>query len=244
MTALEVGDDDSALAAADALERLQGNLDDPYVESATQLAMSWALPIRGDIEGALEAATSSLRSFRQQDEPFMAANAAFTLGMLELVRSRHEQARQHLSEVRSLGKQLGSNWLTAVSSIQLSTIEADAGQLDAAYALLVDSLAGAGAERSTLTVTFCLVAVARLALARNDGQAAAVALGAANGLREQAGLRAWPMVRSSEADLIARVEASLNQADFSAGFNEGARLNLREAVGVIRGEDPPKLSAD
>ena len=244
MTALEIGNDDSALAAADALERLQGNLDDPYVESAAQLAMSWALPIRGDLDGALEAATASLHSFRQQDEPFMAANAAFTLGMLELARSRHEPAQRHLSEVRSLGDQLGSNWLTAVSCIQLSTVEIDAGRLDDAQALLVESLAGAGAERSTLTVTFCLVAFARLALARNDGRTAAIALGAVDGLRDRAGVRAWPMVRSSEAALLGNVEASLDQTDFKTAFNEGARLNLREAVGVIRGDDPSERLAE
>jgi len=249
MTALEVGDDDGALKTAEALERLTGNLDDPYVESATQLAMSWALPLRGDLDGALAAAAASLQGFRQQDEPFMAANAAYTLGMLELARSHYELARQHLSEVRSLGQRLGSNWLTAVSGIELSTIgveagEVEAGRLDDAQALLVESLAGASAERSTLTATFCLVAFARLALARNDGRSAAVALGAVAGLRERAGLLAWPMVRSSEADLRARVEASLDQADFKAAFGEGSGLNLRDAVSMIRGEDATEPAAE
>jgi hypothetical protein len=196
------------------------------------------------MEGALDAAASSLDGFHQQDEPFMAANAAFTLGMLELVRSRHEQAHQHLSEVRSLGERLGSNWLTAVSCIQLSTIEVDDGRLESAQALLVESLAGAGAERSTLTVTFCLVAFARLALARDDGRTAAMALGAVERLRATAGLRAWPMVRPHEASLRASVEASLNPAEFRTAFDEGSQLNLRGAVSIMRGEGGPKSSSE
>jgi len=244
MTALEVGDDDAAMEAADALARLEGSLDDPYIESATQLAMSWALPIRGDLEGALAAAASSVRGFGLQDEPFMAANASFTLGMLELTRSNLEPARQHLSEVRSLAEQLGSNWLTAVSAIQLATIEVEGGRLDDAQALLTESLAAPGAERSTLTVTFCLVAFARLALARDDGRTAAMALGAVEGLRARAGLRAWPMVRPRETSLLASVEASLNPAEFRTAFDEGSRLNLREAVSIIRGEGGPEPSSE
>ena len=46
VTAVEVGDDDSALAAVDGLRRLEGRIDDPYLESAAQLAISWILPHR------------------------------------------------------------------------------------------------------------------------------------------------------------------------------------------------------
>ena len=53
VTAVEVGDDDSALAAVEGLRRLQGRIDDPYLESAAQLAVSWILPIVDDFDGAL-----------------------------------------------------------------------------------------------------------------------------------------------------------------------------------------------
>ena len=80
VTAVEVGDDESALAAVEGLERLQGRLDDPYLESAAHLAISWILPIVDDFDGALHAASTALDGFRQQNEPFMAF-AALTVGM-------------------------------------------------------------------------------------------------------------------------------------------------------------------
>ena len=53
VTAVEVGDDDSALAAVEDIERLEGRIDDPYLECALQLAIAWTLPIVDDFDGAL-----------------------------------------------------------------------------------------------------------------------------------------------------------------------------------------------
>ena len=46
VTAAEVGDDEGALAALEGIERLEDRIDDPYLESAAQLAISWAVPLR------------------------------------------------------------------------------------------------------------------------------------------------------------------------------------------------------
>ena len=92
VTAVEVGDDDSALAAVEGIERLEGRIDDPYLESAAQLAVSWILPIVDDFDGALQAASTALDGFRQQNEPFVAL-AALTVGMLEMTLGRHDAAR-------------------------------------------------------------------------------------------------------------------------------------------------------
>jgi hypothetical protein len=72
VTAVEVGDDDSAQSAVEAIQRLEGRISDPYLESAAQLAVSWILPIVDDLNGALQAASTALDGFREQNEPFMA----------------------------------------------------------------------------------------------------------------------------------------------------------------------------
>ena len=61
VTAVEVGDDDSALAAIEGIERLEGRVDDPYLECALQLAVAWTLPIVDDFDGALQAASTRAR---------------------------------------------------------------------------------------------------------------------------------------------------------------------------------------
>ncbi len=90
VTAAEVGDDDSALAAVEDIKRLEGRIDDPYLECALQLAVAWTLPIVDDFDGALQAASTALAGFREQNEPFVAF-AALTVGMLEMTlgRDRH-----------------------------------------------------------------------------------------------------------------------------------------------------------
>ena len=236
VTAVEVGDDDSAQAAVEGLERLHGRIDDPYLESAAQLAVSWILPIVDDVDGALQAASTALDGFRRQNEPFMAW-AALTVGLLEMTLGRHDAAREYLTEANELGGQLGNKWLESSARSQLASLAVRAGQLEEARAQLVESVdASEDTELSTQTVTFSLVASAQLALAEGDARRAAIALGAADGLRRRAGLRAWPSMRRGEAELATRVAQEIDPDLFKADFAAGSELDQREAVALVRGD--------
>jgi predicted ATPase len=236
ITAAEVGDDDSALAALDGLQRLEGRVDDPYLESAAQLAISWILPIVDDLEGALQAASAALDGFRQQKEPIMAF-AALTVGMLDVTLGRHDAAHAYLTEVNALGGQFDNIWLEASARSELASLALRAGRLDEARSLLLESVdAGDDSELSTLTVSFSLVASAKLALEEGDAGRAATALGAADGLRRRAGLRAWPSRRRAEAELVARVQQETGPRDFEDAFAAGSELSHRQAVALVRGD--------
>ncbi len=135
VTAVEVGDDASALVAIDAIEQLDRPVDDPHLESALELAVSWTLPIRDDFDGALTAASAALDGFRLRDEPFLAF-AELTVGMLEITLDRPDSARSHLQRVDDLGSRYGNNWLEASARTQLASIALSAGEADAARSLL------------------------------------------------------------------------------------------------------------
>jgi predicted ATPase/tetratricopeptide (TPR) repeat protein len=236
VTAVEVGDDDSAQAAVKGIEQLEGRIDDPYLESAAQLALSWILPIVDDFDGALQAASTALGGFRQQNEPFMAW-AALTVGLLEMMLGRHDAAREYLTQANELGGQFGNKWLESAARTQLASLAVRTGQLEEARAQLVQSVAASEAtEPSTQTVTFSLVAYAQLALAEGDVRRAALALGAADGLRQRAGLRAWPSMRRGEAELAARVAQELDPDVFKDAVAAGSELDQREAVALVRGD--------
>ncbi len=189
----------AAQAALEGIERLEGSIDDPYLESTAQLAASWILPIVDDFDGALQAASAALDGFRRQNEPFVGW-AALTVGLLEMTLGRDDAAREHLTEANELGGQFGNTWLESAARTQLASLAVRAGQLEEARAQLVESVdASEDTELSTQTVTFALVASAQLALAEGDAPRAAMALGAADGLRQRAGLRAWPSMRRGEA---------------------------------------------
>jgi predicted ATPase len=244
VTAVEVGDDESALAAVEGLERLQGRLDDPYLESAAHLAVSWILPIVDDFDGALDAASTALDGFRQQNEPFMAF-AALTVGMVEMTLGRDEAARAHLTEVNELGGQFDNSWLESTARTQLASLAVRADHLDEARALLMESVeASEETELSTLVVTFALVASAQLALAEGDARLAVMALGATDGLRRRAGLRAWPSTRPREAALATRVAQEIDADDFTEVFAAASELSHRQAVALVRGDSSRKGGRD
>jgi predicted ATPase/predicted negative regulator of RcsB-dependent stress response len=235
-TAVEIGDDDSAQAAVQGIKRLEGRIDDPYLESAAQLAVSWVLPIADDYDGALQAASTALDGFREQNEPFMAW-AALTVGLLEMTLGRHDAAREHLTEANERGGEFGHKWLESGARTQLASLAVRAGQLDEARAQLVHAVGASGdTELSTQTVTFSLVAYAHLALAQRDGRHAAMALGAADGLRQRAGLRAWPSMRRGEAELAAQVTQTIDPDVFKEAFAAGSDLDQGEAVALVRGD--------
>jgi hypothetical protein len=233
VTAAEVGDDDGALAATDGMRRLEGRMADPSLESAAQLAVSWIRPIVDDFDGALEAAQLALDGFRRRNEPFTAW-AALTVGLLELRLGRHESARTHLAEASERGGRFGNRWLASVAKTLLASLAMRTGHLDEARGLLVESVAGEVNATSIQTLTFCLVASAELALAIGDSRQAAHALGAADGLRQRAGLRAWPSRRRSEAELVTRVAEKLDSENFKKAFATGSELNRRDAVALVR----------
>jgi predicted ATPase len=247
VTAAEVGDDESALAEVTGLERLAGRIDDPSLKSAAQLAISWVRPIVDDLEGALQAALAAQEGFRRHNDPFLGW-ATLTAGLLELALGRHEAARVHLTEASALGGQLGNQWLRSTARTQLCSLAVATGRLDEARALLRESVdAREDAELSTQALTFSLIAHAQLALAQGDTRPAALALGAANGLRQRVGLRAWPSMRRSEADLFAGVAGKLGSDAMEQVLAEGSRIDRADAIALVRnglgdGPIPPRDS--
>jgi predicted ATPase len=236
VTAAEVGDDEGAQVAVDGIERIEGRIGDPYLESVAQLALSWSLPSSGDFDGALRAASTALDGFRQRNEPFRAW-AALTVGVLEMVLGQHDPALRYLTEAQELGGQFGNRWLESAARTQLASLAVGAGDLDEARAQLVRSLdRSEDAEPTIQTVTFALVADARLALEEGDVRRAATAMGAADGLRKRAGLRTWPSMRRGEAELLARVADELDPEVFKDAFAAGSALDRREAVALVCGD--------
>jgi tetratricopeptide (TPR) repeat protein len=214
---------------------MQDEIDDPLVHAIAELAIAWASPITGDFTSALRAAAIALEELHSQGEPLWTALAAGSLAWHEASAGRRDDALRHLQEVRDLGDELDSAWLAAWSRVQMGTMAIIEGQLDQARTLLDDALALSVKAHSTNSVTLCLIAFARLALAGGDPERAALLAGAAEGLRRRLGLRAWPMLRNGEADLIGQIRLALGPDRFSEMTQAGARLNRQEAVaGVSR----------
>jgi predicted ATPase len=233
VNALEVGDDSAVLAARQQLAALRDAIDDPFLRAVTQLAIAWATPLTGDFDGALLTASAALDELRGQDEPLWTALAAGTLGSMETSAGRCDDAVPHLLEVRELGNRFGSAWLAAWSLVQLGTVAVLQDRLDQARELLDDALTRSVEAHNTRSVTLCLIAFARLAFAEGDPERAALLAGAAQALQQRVGLRAWPMLRQGEADLIDQIRQAQDPDRFSKMTEVGSRLSQQQAVAAI-----------
>jgi predicted ATPase len=236
--ALEVGDDEAALAADARLKPLLPGIDDPFLRAIFQLAMAWCAPITGDFDGALQAVTASLEQLRALDEPFWTALAVGSLGTVEKILDRDQDALRHMREARDLGDRFGSTWLAAWSRVQLATLSIMGGDLRQARALLDEALDLSVAARNTAGVALCLAAYAQLASEEGDPARGARLAGAAEGLRRRAGLRVWPTLRYAEAELVAHLRQTLGAERFDQAFSAGSGLSQREAVTDARSQHP------
>ena len=205
VAALDVGDDAAALAANRRLGPLLPGIENPFLLAVSQLAMAWCAPLTGDFDGALRAAAKSLEQLRGLDEPLWTALAVGSLGTVERILARYDDALGHLREAHDLGDRFGSSWLSAWSRVQLGTVSILRGDLRPARAVLDEALELSVAARSTECVTLCLATYAQLAFAEGDRERAALLAGVAEGLRWRAGLRVWPTLRQSEDELVAQV---------------------------------------
>jgi hypothetical protein len=139
-----------------------------------------------------------------------------------------------MNEARELGDRFGYEGPATWSRVMLGTLNVLRGRITEAQELLDQALDLSLAARNAPFVTLCLAAHARLAFAEGDPERAVLLEGAADGLRQRLGLRAWPMLRPTETELMAQLRQALGADRFDQAFSAGSRLSQREAVAVVR----------
>jgi len=234
VTANQVGDRAAALAASQRLAPLLAHIDDPYLRAVSGMAMGWASMIAGDPDGAIQQVSVSLEELRGQDEPYWTTTAVLSLGSFQAVTGRDDDAVHHLSQARELADQFSYHWPATWSRVQLGTLDALRGRLDQARNLLDQALDLSLATRSTSFVALCVAAHARLAFAQGDLERTALLEGAADGLRRRVGLRAWPMLRPTETELMTKLREALGADRLDQMFSAGSRLSQQQAVAAVR----------
>jgi predicted ATPase len=239
-TALEVvGDGQVAQTACRRLESLLPRIRDPYMHAVSQLAMAGVSAVVGDFDRALQQESASLEELRGEDEPYWTAVAILTLGLVETAMGRPEAALGHLREARTLAGRFDHAGLSAWSQVQLGILALMRGRPEEARALLDEGLELSLATHSTRNVTLCLTAFAQLAFVQGEGERAALLTGAAEGLRQRVGLRAWPLQQQGEAQMVAQIRQALGADRFDQDFAAGVRLNRQQAIAAVR--DPSSI---
>jgi predicted ATPase len=232
--ALEVVGQDQALAASQHLNPLLAGIRDPYLHAVSQVAMAGVSAAVGDFEGGLREESAALEELRGQDEPYWTTVATLTYGLMETAMGRLEAALGHLREARALAGRFDHAGLSAWSQVQLGLLALARGRPEEARALLEEGLELSLATTSTRNVTLCLTAFAQLAFVQGEGDRAALLAGAAEGLRQRVGLRAWPLEREGGAQMVAQLRQAVGADRFDQDFAAGLRLNRQQAIAAVR----------
>ena len=235
LTDLEVVGDVAVLSASQQrIGSLQEAIRDPYLHAVTQLAMAGISAVVGDFDGAMRGELAALKELRDQDEPYWTTVAVLTAGLVATAMGDLDAALSHLREASALAGRFDHAGLSAWSQVQLGVLALARGRPEEARELLEQGLELSLATHSTRNVTLCLTAFAQLAFVARDGDRAALLAGAAEGLRERVGLRAWPLQREGETQTVAQIRQALGADRFDQEFAAGRRLNRREAVAAVR----------
>jgi predicted ATPase len=236
VTALEVvGEDHATPTTSKRLESLLPDIsDDAYLQAVSQVAMAGIATVGGDIEAALRRWLACMEGLQDRDEPYWTTVATVTCGLLETALGNHEAALAHLGDARALAARFDHAGLSAWSQVQLGILALVRGQPEEARVMLDDGLELSLAAHSTRNLTLCLTALAQLAFAQGDGTRAALLAGAADGLRQRLGLRAWPLQRQGEAQIVEQMRQALGAERFDQDFAAGARLNRKQAIATAR----------
>jgi predicted ATPase len=232
--AVEVVGQDQALAASQRLESLLPGVRDPYLHVVSQLAMAGISFVVGDFESALRTELAGLEELRGQDEPYWTTVAVLTVGLVETAMGRPEDALSHLREARALAERFDHGGLSAWSQVQLGILALARGRPEEARPLLDEGLELTLASHSTRNVTLCLTAFAQLALVQGEVERAALLAGAAEGLRQRVGLRAWPLQEQGEAQMVAAIRQALGADRFDQEFAAGVQLNRQQAIAAAQ----------
>jgi non-specific serine/threonine protein kinase len=227
VTAVEVvGEDRATLATSHRLEPLLAGIrDDPYLQVVSQMALAGVSAVAGDLEGALRRWLGCVEDLRGQDEPYWMTVAIVSCGLVETAMGRHEDALAHLREARALAGRFDHPGLSAWAQVQLGLLALARGRAEEARVLLDEGLELSLATHSTRNLTLCLTAFAQLALVQGEGVRAALLAGAAEGLRQRVGLRAWQAQRQGEAQMVAGIRQTLGADRFDQEFAAGIQLN-------------------
>jgi predicted ATPase/class 3 adenylate cyclase len=178
-----------------------------------------------DLEPALAEISRAVEIFREYDNAFGLATALGISGTITTLLGRSDEGVLELDEglraAESVGlpSLIGANRsLLALASLTLGDVAAARWHLEAAadVPLYLEGTA------------FCLEGMAAVALAEGDAKKAAVALGAAEGLRERTGIEAWPVVRLAFQSTVETLDGA--GPEVQEARYEGRRSNPRDAL--------------
>ena len=199
-------------------------------EQGSALTMLGAtLPHFGAYDEAAERLHEATAVLEPINEEWSLSFALNTLTAL-VARQDLDAAAATAAEALHVAERIDSQPLISQAVMQLGYISLLRGDIARARRLLERSAKISLELRFRESLSFCLDALAAVALREGDPYRAAIALGGSEALRESIGAHPWPLLRDERNAIHAAVKGKLSDTEFAAAREAGRTLSHRELV--------------
>jgi predicted ATPase len=182
-----------------------------------------------DLTGAREDVRASLELFRGVGEEWGEVLALVTLGRVDLMEGRTDDATKHLEASLRLSRERQDGFSTTVAQHHLGWAYLARGMVAEAERELEDSLEYTTRVRHHEGSAYALEGLLGVAAARGDIERAGLMYGASEMLREQVGMYN-PVAFAFDRRLVEQLRSGPHSAAFERGYAAGRMLSPEEAL--------------
>lgn len=228
-TAYEQGDYETARSSMTAaLEGFRATGDQREQGSALTM-LGATLPHFGADDEAAALLHEAIALLEANDEAWSLAFALNTLTAL-VARQDLDAAVATAAEALHTAERIDSQALMATALMQLGYLALLRSEVRRARRLLERSATISLELQFRESLSFCLDALAAVALREGDPARAATSLAGGEALRESIGAHVWPLLRRDRDAIAAAVRTKLSDEEYAAARDIGRRLSHRELV--------------
>jgi tetratricopeptide (TPR) repeat protein len=224
-----LGDDARAAELFDEALETARRRDDPVLMSQALGGLS-RVALRSDVAQGRRLAAEALEvSEAARDEPGR-SNALHLLGVGAQIAGDLPEARDWMTQRLALVRSTGNEFLVASEASNLSMVERQLGNLDAAESLAREALEIGARIGDEFTKPFAMSGLAAIAAERGQPERAATLVGIAEAIMETQGM-AWPPdERPHYERLVATLPEAMGEAAFEDARGRGRSMSSQEAL--------------
>jgi DNA-binding CsgD family transcriptional regulator len=193
----------------------------------------------GDAVGAIDLLAPFVDEIRGSSPPYFVAWPAHVLAVAKQRTGDLAGASELLDTIAELIRDVGCEWMMARFDLQRGVIARARGELDDAERLVHAALAVFVRLDQRPDIASAIDELGYVALATQSDAEAVRCFAAADALRAQLGIVAWPVDSAAVVTACSDLRTELGDDEFERHWREGAALALAEAVEYVsraRGE--------
>lgn len=192
----------------------------------------------GDLPAAKKLLDEAEALLGNQGSKRLRADLVGARSVLASAEGRHEESLALNEESLALYRELGDGWNAAILQWTIGVTAALLGHLEQAREHFRSNLQSVKELGTTWSLPFSLEAFAALAVAEKQYERAARLLGAAEALREKAGLATAPADHPALREILATAAEHFTQKKLIAARREGRAVSAEEAMAFALSDEP------